>query len=66
MQLDDQTTRKYRQNYNNLRHFSIFLENSQKFCSLEQYVAIDEKLEGLGGKCGFVQYILNKSDKYGL
>lgn len=46
--------------------FQEFVNNCQKCYSLGENVTIDEKLEGFRGRCGFIQYIPKKPNKYGI
>lgn len=70
MRFDDRTTRDDRRKIDKLAAirniFTMLVRNSQKSYSLGQNVTIDEKLEGFRGRCGFIQYIPNKPNKYGI
>ena len=50
--------------------YGLFLKkiinNCQKYYSVGENVTIDEKLEEFRGRCGFIQYIPKKSNKYGI
>lgn len=70
MRFDDRTTRNERRKTDKLAAirdiFTMLVKNSQKSYSLGENVTIDEKLEGFRGRCGFVQYIPSKPNKYGV
>ncbi|XP_022913140.2 piggyBac transposable element-derived protein 4-like [Onthophagus taurus] len=70
MRFDDRSMRNERRKIDKIAAirdiFTMFVKNSQKSYSLGQNVTIDEKLEGFRGRCGFVQYISNKPNKYGV
>ena len=43
-----------------------FIENSQKAYVPRTYITIDEQLLPCKAKCTFIQYMLNKPDKFGI
>lgn len=67
---DDVTTRNMRMQYDKLAAvrevFELFVTNCQKNYSAGQNITVDEKLEGFRGRCGFIQYIPSKPNKYGI
>lgn len=70
MRLDDRTTRNEERTIDKIADiwdiFTMLVKNSQKSDSLGHNATIDEKLEGFRGRCGSVQYISNKRNKYGI
>lgn len=69
MRFEDTTTRDEKRKTDKIAAirviFTMLVQNSQKSYSLGQNVTIDEKL-GFRGRCGFLQYIPNKPNKYGI
>ncbi|XP_035207098.1 piggyBac transposable element-derived protein 4-like [Stegodyphus dumicola] len=70
LRLDEINTRAERRGVDRLAPirniFEKFFSNCQKCYSLRENVTSDEKLEGFRGRCGFVQYIPKKTNKYGI
>ena len=46
--------------------FDEFIGNSKNTYSLSEFITVNEKLQSFRRKCSFIQYIPNKSAKYGL
>ncbi|UYV81889.1 hypothetical protein LAZ67_21000042 [Cordylochernes scorpioides] len=70
LRFDDITTRKERKKLDKLAPIREFVEafvyNCKKLYTPGEYNTIDEKLIPFHGRCGFRQYMPNKSAKYGL
>ena len=64
---DTQITRKAEDRLAPIREvFTLFVNNCQKNYSLGEFTTIDEMLVGFRGRCGFLQYIPSKPNKYGI